>query len=84
VNHGSQITSVPNFASIFDRVNDSVYRVKDHHVKSNEKSTQINKLSILSEKQMIFLRGKVIISIKIPHLANYNYKHQLFTPIENL
>jgi hypothetical protein len=53
-------------------------------MKNNEKSTQINKLSILSEKQMIFLRGKVIISIKIPHLANYNYKHQLFTPIENL
>jgi hypothetical protein len=48
VNHGSKITSATNFASILDRVNDSVYRVKDHHVKNNEKSTQINKLSIFA------------------------------------
>ena len=39
VNHCSQTTSAPNFASILDRVNDSVYRVKDHHVKNNEKSS---------------------------------------------
>ena len=38
VNRGSQATSAPNFASILDRVNDSVYRVKYHHVKNNEKS----------------------------------------------
>ena len=39
VNLGSQTTSAPNFASILDRVNDSVNRVKDHHVKNNEKSS---------------------------------------------
>ncbi len=39
VNHCSQTSSAPNFASILDRVNDSVNRVKDHHVKNNEKSS---------------------------------------------
>ena len=49
VNRGSQTTSAPNFASILDRVNDSVFRVKDHHVKNNVKSTQIElKLSIIT------------------------------------
>jgi hypothetical protein len=56
---GSQITSAPNFASILDRLNDSVYRVKDHHVKNIEKSTQINKLSILPEKKIIFFKIRV-------------------------
>jgi hypothetical protein len=33
-NHGSQITSLSNFASILDKVNYAVYRVKNYHMKN--------------------------------------------------